>query len=122
MIVPSHQLNVNPFNESVQLINSTRGRRLLSQFTQYRSSVELVELFGSLTSTGLVAVTEEDNIALNTDHSGLVKYDSRSQGDYTIVRERLRRLVDEARLEVAKRFAEHTPVGDNESLSEITGL
>ncbi|KAJ0125809.1 ATP-dependent DNA helicase, partial [Fusarium oxysporum f. sp. albedinis] len=48
MIAPSHQLNVNPFNEGVQLINSTRGRRLLSQFTQYRSSVELVELFGSL--------------------------------------------------------------------------
>jgi hypothetical protein len=47
MIAPSHQLNVNPFNEGVQLINSTRGRRLLSQFTQYRSSVELVELFGS---------------------------------------------------------------------------
>ncbi|SCO06114.1 uncharacterized protein FFB20_12469 [Fusarium fujikuroi] len=62
----------------------------------------------STTSTGLVAVAEEDNIALNTDHSGLVKYDSRSQGDYTIVRERLRRLVDEARLEVAKRFAEHS--------------
>ncbi|KAH7129663.1 ankyrin repeat-containing protein, partial [Dactylonectria estremocensis] len=61
----------------------------------------------STTSTGLVAVAEEDNIALNTDHSGLVKYDSRSQGDYTIVRERLRRLVDEARLEVAKRFAQH---------------
>jgi len=48
MIAPSHQLNVNPFNEGVQLINSTRGWRLLSQFTQYRSSVELVELFGSL--------------------------------------------------------------------------
>ncbi|KAF9781969.1 hypothetical protein IL306_012090, partial [Fusarium sp. DS 682] len=61
----------------------------------------------STTSTGLVAVAEEDNIALNTDHSGLVKYDSRSQGDYTIVRERLRRLVDEAKLEVSKRFAEH---------------
>ncbi|RKK06782.1 hypothetical protein BFJ65_g18336 [Fusarium oxysporum f. sp. cepae] len=52
MIAPSHQLNVNPFNEGVQLINSTRGRRLLSQFTQYRSSVELVELFGSLQGWG----------------------------------------------------------------------
>ncbi|RYO96491.1 hypothetical protein DL765_011580 [Monosporascus sp. GIB2] len=65
----------------------------------------------SATSTGLVAVAEEDNIALNTDHSGLVKYDSRSQGDYTIVRERLRRLVDEAKQEVAKRFAEHNMDG-----------
>ncbi|KAJ4181106.1 hypothetical protein NW759_017203 [Fusarium solani] len=61
----------------------------------------------STTSTGLVAMAEEDNIALNTDHSGLVKYDSSNQGDYTIVRERLRRLVDKAKQEVAKRFAEH---------------
>ncbi|KAH8665485.1 hypothetical protein BGZ61DRAFT_366836 [Ilyonectria robusta] len=70
--------------------------------------LSLVVTEKSTTSTDLVAVAEEDNIALNTDHSGLVKYDSRSQGDYTIVRERLRRLVDEARLEVAKRFAEHS--------------
>ncbi|KAM5359278.1 hypothetical protein ACJA88_015171 [Fusarium oxysporum] len=61
----------------------------------------------STTSTGLVAMADEDNIALNTDHSGLVKYDSRNQGDYTIVRERLMRLVAEAKQEVAKRFAEH---------------
>ncbi|RBA17497.1 hypothetical protein FPRO05_11212 [Fusarium proliferatum] len=67
----------------------------------------------STTSTGLVAVAEEDNIALNADHSRLVKYDSRNQGDYTIVRERLRRLVDEARLEVAKRFAENTQGSTN---------
>ncbi|KAF5675926.1 ankyrin repeat-containing protein [Fusarium denticulatum] len=44
----------------------------------------------------------------NDSDSGLVKYESRSQDDYTIVRERLRRLVDKARLEVAKRFAEHS--------------
>ncbi|GKU07362.1 unnamed protein product, partial [Fusarium langsethiae] len=62
----------------------------------------------SASSIGLVAVAEEDKVPLNTDHSGLVKYESRSQDDYTIVRERLRRLVDEARLEVAKRFAEHS--------------
>ncbi|KAJ6102456.1 hypothetical protein N7486_004883 [Penicillium sp. IBT 16267x] len=61
----------------------------------------------SATGTGLVAVIDEDNIPLNTDHSGLVKYSSRSQGDYTIVRERLRRFVSEAKAEVAKRFAEH---------------
>ncbi|KAM5342908.1 hypothetical protein ACJ41O_013874 [Fusarium nematophilum] len=62
----------------------------------------------STTSTGLVVMADEDNIALNTDHSGLVKYDSSNQGDYTIVRERLRRLVNEAKQEVAKRFAEHS--------------
>ncbi|KAJ5887721.1 hypothetical protein N7495_007762 [Penicillium taxi] len=61
----------------------------------------------SATSTGLVAVIDEDNIALNTDHSGLVKYSSRSQGDYPIVRERIRRIVSEAKAEVAKRFSEH---------------
>ncbi|CAG9939384.1 unnamed protein product [Clonostachys rosea f. rosea IK726] len=60
----------------------------------------------SATNTGLVAVADEDNIPLNRDHSGLVKYSSRSQGDYTVVRERLRRLVDEAKQEVATRFAE----------------
>lgn len=52
-------------------------------------------------------MADEDNVSLNTDHSGLVKYKSRNQGDYTIVRERLRKLVKEANLEVAKRFAEH---------------
>ncbi|SPO02531.1 uncharacterized protein DNG_05204 [Cephalotrichum gorgonifer] len=61
----------------------------------------------SATNTGLVAGADEVNIAFNTDHSGLVKYDSSSQGDYTIVRERLRRLVEEAGPEVSRRFAEH---------------
>ncbi|KPA35726.1 hypothetical protein FLAG1_11555 [Fusarium langsethiae] len=62
----------------------------------------------SASSIGLVAVAEEDKVPLNTDHSGLVKYESRSQDDYTIVRERLRRLVDEARPKVAKRFDKHS--------------
>ena len=62
----------------------------------------------SATSTNLVAVADKDNIPLNTDHSGLVKYKSRNQGDYTIARERIRILVDEAKLEVVKRFAEHS--------------
>uniref|UniRef100_A0A8H7NAA2 NACHT domain-containing protein n=1 Tax=Bionectria ochroleuca TaxID=29856 RepID=A0A8H7NAA2_BIOOC len=61
----------------------------------------------SATNTGLVAVADEDNIPLNRDHSGLVKYSSRSQGDYTVVRERLRRLVDEAKHKFATRVAEH---------------
>ena len=53
-------------------------------------------------------MADEDNIALNTNHSGLVKYDSSNQGDYAIVRERLSRLVAESKQEVAKRFAEHS--------------
>jgi hypothetical protein len=62
----------------------------------------------SAASIGLVAVAEEDKVPLNTDHSGLVKYESRSQGDYPVVRRRIKTLVDEARVEVAKRFAEHS--------------
>ncbi|KAK2035832.1 hypothetical protein LZ31DRAFT_431061, partial [Colletotrichum somersetense] len=61
----------------------------------------------SATNTGLVVMADEDRIALAADHSGLVKYDSRNQGDYTIVRERAKILVEEATVEVAKRFAEH---------------
>ncbi|KAK2035755.1 hypothetical protein LZ31DRAFT_601892 [Colletotrichum somersetense] len=38
----------------------------------------------SATNTGLVVMADEDRIALAADHSGLVKYDSRNQGDYTI--------------------------------------
>ncbi|KAM3524619.1 hypothetical protein MY4038_007640 [Beauveria bassiana] len=71
----------------------------------------------SASSIGLVAVAEEDKVPLNTDHSGLVKYESRTQDDYSIVRERLGRLVDEARPEVAQRFAEHSLYGP---LSETT--
>ncbi|KAH7308494.1 ankyrin repeat-containing protein [Stachybotrys elegans] len=61
----------------------------------------------SATSTGLVAVADQDNISLDRDHSGLVKYGSKNQGDYTVVAERLRRLTDEAKREVVRRFAEH---------------
>ncbi|KAL8294757.1 hypothetical protein RB600_000626 [Gaeumannomyces tritici] len=61
----------------------------------------------SATSTGLVAVADEDNLPLRRDHSGLVKYESKNQGDYTVVAERIRRFVHDAKLEVARRFAEH---------------
>ncbi|KAK1977851.1 hypothetical protein LZ30DRAFT_243022 [Colletotrichum cereale] len=49
----------------------------------------------SATSVGLTAGAEEDNVALDTDHSGLVKYDSSSQGPYPIVRERIKSLIKE---------------------------
>jgi hypothetical protein len=62
----------------------------------------------SATSIGLVAVADKDNVSLNIDYSGLVKFSSRSQGDYPIVRERLRRLIIEAKAKVAKRFAKHS--------------
>ncbi|KZL84934.1 ankyrin repeat-containing protein [Colletotrichum incanum] len=62
----------------------------------------------SATATGLVAVADEDNIPLNTDHSGLVKYSSRSQGDYTTVRRRIADCVERAKLDVPGRFAEQS--------------
>ncbi|RYP62421.1 hypothetical protein DL769_007310 [Monosporascus sp. CRB-8-3] len=58
----------------------------------------------SATSTGLTAVPDEDNIGFDTDHSGLVKYDSRSQGMYPIVRERLETLISEDVPRITKRF------------------
>ncbi|KAK1964787.1 hypothetical protein LY78DRAFT_748137 [Colletotrichum sublineola] len=61
----------------------------------------------SATATGLVAVADEDNIALNVDHSGLVKYSSRSQGDYPTVSRRIMDCVERARIDVPKRFAQH---------------
>lgn len=59
----------------------------------------------SAMSTGLTAMADEDNIPLNKDHSGLVKYESRSDDEYMIVKERVRSLVAKAGREVAKRFA-----------------
>ncbi|KAI4154500.1 MAG: hypothetical protein LQ340_001657 [Diploschistes diacapsis] len=60
----------------------------------------------SATSTGLTAAGGENNIPLNTDHSGLVKYQSRSQEEYKIVKSKLSILVDEAKQEVCRRFTE----------------
>jgi len=60
----------------------------------------------SATSTGLTAEADKDNISLNTDHMGLVKYESRTQDEYSIVKERLKTLVAEAKAGVAQRFPE----------------
>lgn len=62
----------------------------------------------STTSIGLVTMADEDNIALNADHSRLFKFEHDAQGNYSIVRERLRRLVDETRREVPGRLVEHS--------------
>ncbi|KAJ8108205.1 hypothetical protein OPT61_g8336 [Boeremia exigua] len=59
----------------------------------------------SATSTGLTATADEDNIPLNKDHSGLVKYESRNDAEYIIVREKVRSLAAKAGREVPKRFA-----------------
>jgi sulfur relay (sulfurtransferase) DsrC/TusE family protein len=62
----------------------------------------------SATSTGLTAVANENNISLNTDHSRLVKYESRNQEEYNIVKEKLKILVAEAKQEVGQRFTENS--------------
>ncbi|KAF9872960.1 ankyrin repeat domain-containing protein [Colletotrichum karsti] len=50
----------------------------------------------SATSTGITGVSEEDNIPLEEDHSGLVKFQSRGQDAYSVVRERIRSFVSKA--------------------------
>ena len=62
----------------------------------------------SATSTGLTATADENNIPLNTDHEGLVKFEYRSQEEYSIVKEKLNTLVAEARADVGRRFEERT--------------
>ena len=58
----------------------------------------------SATSTGLTATADENNIPLPTDHSGLVKYESRVVEEYSIVNDKLRVLVLEAITAVDKRM------------------
>lgn len=60
----------------------------------------------SATSTGLTAVADEINIPLNTDHMGLVKFENRTQEEYTIVKENLKVLMNEAKVTVPTRFLE----------------
>ncbi len=60
----------------------------------------------SATSTGLTAVADENNVPLGTDHMGLVKYEGRTHDGYSIVKGRLKTLVDKAKAEVAQRFPE----------------
>lgn len=61
----------------------------------------------SATSIGLVASANEDNIPLESDHRDLVKYRSRRDPRYTVVQERIGRLVREAKGEVERRFASY---------------
>lgn len=61
----------------------------------------------SATSTGITAVVDEDNVALDVDHSGLVKFSSRTCGSYSIVRERIRLLATNSS-RVNSRFANST--------------
>jgi hypothetical protein len=62
----------------------------------------------SATRTGLVAAADEDNIPLDTDHSGLVKYDSMNHQLYDVVKGRLAKIIDGAEEEVSRRFSEQS--------------
>lgn len=62
----------------------------------------------SATGTGLAVAAHELNIPLNTNHSGLVKFESRNQGDYELVAERIRQFVFQARRDVPNRFKTHS--------------
>jgi hypothetical protein len=61
----------------------------------------------SATSTGLTAAADENNFCLNTDHSGLVKYESRTQDDYGVVMGKIKSLVRNANRDVDRRFADN---------------
>ena len=59
----------------------------------------------SATSTGLTATADEDNISFDKDHSGLVKYESRYDQEYRIVKEKVQSLAAKAVIDIKKRFA-----------------
>lgn len=50
----------------------------------------------SATSAGLSAGPEQDNLPAQLDHSSLVKYNSRGNPTYRLVRQRIQDLVSEA--------------------------
>ncbi|WQF89374.1 hypothetical protein CDEST_14388 [Colletotrichum destructivum] len=50
----------------------------------------------SATSTGLTVVPDEDIVPLDADHSGLVKFESRRDDAYVVVKERINSLVSGA--------------------------
>jgi hypothetical protein len=58
----------------------------------------------SAMSTGLTAVADKDNVSLDTDHSGLVKYESSISSIYLIMQQRLRVIIDKDVPCVARRF------------------
>ena len=60
----------------------------------------------SATSTGLTATADEDNISFDKDHSGLVKYESKHDQEYRIVKEKVRSLLADGAVSIiARRFA-----------------
>ncbi|KAI1112399.1 hypothetical protein F5Y14DRAFT_442622 [Nemania sp. NC0429] len=61
----------------------------------------------SATGTGLVAAADEDNVPLDADHSGLVKFESRHNQHYLIVKGRLSNIMARAPSVVDDRFALH---------------
>lgn len=59
--------------------------------------MEMLVTEKSATSVGITVQARENNHSLNTNHRGLVKFGSRIQDEYEIVRANLVPLIDEAR-------------------------
>lgn len=62
----------------------------------------------SATTTGATAATGQRNFPVDADHSGLVKFDSRSQDEYMIVKEELKTLATDGKALVKARFEDST--------------
>ncbi|KAJ9133696.1 Vegetative incompatibility protein HET-E-1 [Pleurostoma richardsiae] len=104
---------------SEEFCRTCEGQYKVVSFFERRSSPVVEVLDGKLRKTGNLcllvtkesatsmgrAASDQDNIPLDTDHSELVKYSSRSQAPYTIVRRRLGNLIAGAQENVPKRFA-----------------
>ncbi|KAL8766256.1 MAG: hypothetical protein Q9194_006318 [Teloschistes cf. exilis] len=60
----------------------------------------------SATSISLTIPADQINIPLNTNHSDLVKYEKRSQQEYSIVMEKIKNFVAKATQDTQKRFME----------------
>lgn len=88
-------------------------RRISDQFSECcKGQYQVISFYerqrSSTVQVSLTAVADENNISLNTDHSGLVKYEARTQDEYNIVKEKLKGLVIEAKLEVGRRFTRNS--------------
>lgn len=63
------------------------------------------DVYITVNKQSATAGCDENSVSLTADHSGLVKYKNGADGNYETVKGILRKLVDKAKPEVAKRFA-----------------
>ncbi|KAI5922299.1 hypothetical protein F4810DRAFT_711663 [Camillea tinctor] len=75
---------------------------------RYSNNLCLLVTQQSATAVGLVSMAKTDYIALDLDHSGLIKYSRKEEHLYSTVRNRLKEFYQEACEVVPIRFAKHT--------------